>query len=95
MAAIAAVALAIGIVNALSAAQDAAWRGGAYDLRTPLFWEMSSIVTIILLAPVLFVAVRRMRRASRLAVRIALAVGSDRRVFGACTSPAWSGFAKS
>ena len=37
-------------------AQDVAWRGGAYDLRTPLFWEMSSIVTIILLAPVLFMA---------------------------------------
>jgi hypothetical protein len=72
--AVAAVALGIGIVNALSAAQDAAWRGGAYDVRTPLFWEMSSIVTIILLAPVLFIAVRRMRHASGWLLRIGLAV---------------------
>src|SRR6202171_1416714 len=72
--AVAAVALGIGIVNALSAAQDAAWRGGAYDVRTPLFWEMSSIVTIILLAPVLLVAVRRMRHASGWLLRIGLAV---------------------
>ena len=43
----AAVALGIGIVNAFSKAQDAAWHGGVYDLRTPLFWELSSIVTII------------------------------------------------
>src|ERR1700730_5759236 len=74
--AVAAVALGIGIVNALSAAQDAAWRGGAYDVRTPLFWEMSSIVTIILLAPVLFVAVRRMRHASGWLLRIGLAVAA-------------------
>ena len=39
-AAVAAVALAIGFVNALSAAEDAARRGGAYDLETPLLWEM-------------------------------------------------------
>ena len=74
--AVAAVALAIGVVNALSIAQDAAWRGGAYELRTPLFWEMSSIATIILVAPVLFVAVRRLRRASTWPGRIALAAGA-------------------
>src|ERR1700730_4675090 len=74
--AVAAVSLGIGIVNALSAAQDAAWRGGVYDVRTPLFWEMSSIVTIILLAPVLFVAVRRMRHASGWLLRIGLAVAA-------------------
>src|SRR3984893_14650743 len=74
--AVAAVSLGIGIVNALSAAQDAAWRGGTYDVRTPLFWEMSSIVTIILLAPVLFVAVRRMRHASGWLLRIGLAVAA-------------------
>jgi len=72
-AAIAVVSLGIGIVNALSAAQDAAWRGGAYDLRTPLFWEISSILMIILVAPVLFVAVRRINHASRWPVRLALA----------------------
>jgi hypothetical protein len=70
--AVAAVALGIGIVNALSKAQDVAWHGGVYDVRTPLFWEMSSIVTIILLAPVLFFAVRRMRHASGWPRRIAM-----------------------
>jgi LytTr DNA-binding domain len=74
MARLRAVALAIGVVNALSAAQDGAWRGGTYDVRTPLFWEMSSIVTIILIAPLLFVAVRRMRHASGWLFRLALAV---------------------
>ena len=72
-AAIAAVALGIGIVNALSAAQEIAWRGGAYDLRTPLFWEISSILVIILVAPVLFVAVRRMNHVSGWPIRLALA----------------------
>ena len=74
--AVAAVALGIGIVNAFSAAQDAAWRGGAYDVRTPLLWELSSIVTIIVVAPVLFVAVRRMRHVSGWPLRIALAVAA-------------------
>jgi hypothetical protein len=74
--AVAAVALGIGIVNAFSAAQDAAWRGGAYDVRTPLFWELSSIVTIIVVAPVLFVAVRRMRHVSGWPLRIGLAVAA-------------------
>ena len=72
-AAIAVVALGVGIVNALSAAQDAAWRGGAYDLRILLFWEMSSILVIILVAPVLFVAVRRMSHVSGWPVRLTLA----------------------
>jgi hypothetical protein len=74
--AVAAVSLGIGIVNALSAAQDAAWRGGVYDARTPLLWEMTSIVTIIVLAPVLFVAVRRMRHVSGWPLRIGLAVAA-------------------
>ena len=74
--AVAAVALAIGVVNALSIAQDAAWRGGAYDLRTPLLWEMSSVATIILVAPVLFVVVRRLRHASTWPGRLALATGA-------------------
>jgi hypothetical protein len=74
--AIGAVALGIGVVNALSQAQDAVWHGGAYDVRTPLFWEISSIITIILLAPFLFVTVRRMRHASGWPLRIALAAAA-------------------
>lgn len=74
--AVAAVAIAIGVVNALSIAQDAAWHGGAYDVRTPLLWEMSSIAVIVLAAPILFVAVRRMRRASGGLLRLALAAAA-------------------
>ena len=74
--AVAAVALGIGLVNALSKAQDVAWRGGVYDARTQLFWELSSVVTIILVAPVLFVAVRRMRHVRGWPLRIALAVAA-------------------
>ena len=72
LAAIAAVALAIGIVNAFSGAQDAAWRGDRYDIGRRLFWEMSSIAVILLLLPILVLAVRRMRRTPRLAVRAAI-----------------------
>jgi len=71
--AVAAVALGFGLVNALSKAQDVAWRGGVYDARTQLFWELSSVVTIILVAPLLFVAVRRMRHVRGWPLRIALA----------------------
>jgi hypothetical protein len=74
--AVAAVALGIGVVNALSKAQDVAWHGGAYDARTPLLWEMTSIAVIIVLAPLLFVAVRRMRHASGWPLRIGLAVAA-------------------
>ncbi len=75
-AAVAAVTLGVGVVNALSQAQEATWRGRGYDLLTPLFWEMSSIFVIILVAPILFVAVRRMRHVSRWPVRVALAVAA-------------------
>lgn len=71
-AAIAAVALATGIVNAFSGAQDAAWRGDSYDVGRRLFWEMSSIAIILLLLPLLVLAVRRMRRTSGLAARAAI-----------------------
>jgi hypothetical protein len=74
--AVAAVALGIGIVNALSKAQDVAWHGGVYDARTPLLWEMTSIAVIVLLAPLLFVAVRRMRHAKGWWLRIGLAVAA-------------------
>lgn len=73
---VAAVALAIGSVNALSTADDIARRGGAYDLKTPLFWEMTSIAVIILLAPALFAAVRRIREELRWPVRIALVIAA-------------------
>ncbi|MBR0962430.1 LytTR family DNA-binding domain-containing protein [Bradyrhizobium japonicum] len=67
--AIALVALAIGIVNALSGAQDAAWRGDSSDVGRRLFWELSSIIVILLLVPILVFAVRRMRQAPSLAAR--------------------------
>jgi DNA-binding LytR/AlgR family response regulator len=74
--AVAAISLGVGVVNALSRAQDAAWRGGVYDLRTPLFWELSSIVTIIAVVPMLFVAVRRMRHVRGWPLRVGLAVAA-------------------
>src|SRR5882724_4277193 len=58
-AAVAAVAVAIGVVNAFSAADDIARRGGVYDIRTPLLWDMTSITVIILLMPALLAIVRR------------------------------------
>ena len=73
---VAAVALAIGSVNALSTADDIGRRGGAYDLKTPLVWEMTSIAVIILLAPALFAAVRRIRWEPRWPVRIALVIAA-------------------
>lgn len=60
-AAVAVIALGIGLVNALSAAQDAVWRGASYDLGRRLLWEMTSILVILLLAPLLQAGVRRMR----------------------------------
>ncbi len=74
--AVAAISLTIGIVNALSAAQDAVWRGAAYNLATPLLWEMTSIVTILALAPLLFAAVQRMRRTAGWPLRVGLAVAA-------------------
>jgi len=73
---VAVVAVAIGIVNALSAADDIARRGGAYDVRTPLLWDMTSIAVIILLIPVLLAIVRHIRREPALTTRIALAIAT-------------------
>jgi len=56
-----AISLGTGLVNALSTAQDALRRGSAYDLMTPLLWEMTSILVILLLLPLLLTGVRRMR----------------------------------
>jgi hypothetical protein len=75
-AAVAAVALAIGFVNALSTADDIARRGGVYDFRTPLLWEMTSIAVILLLAPVILAAVRRIRTEARWPVGIVLAIAA-------------------
>ena len=74
--ALAAVALAIGIVNALSGAQDAAWRGDNSDIGRRLLWELTSIVVILLLVPILMLSIRRMRRTTGLAARIGLGVGA-------------------
>ncbi|QQO31292.1 LytTR family transcriptional regulator DNA-binding domain-containing protein [Bradyrhizobium diazoefficiens] len=71
-AAIAAVALAIGIVNALSGAQDAAGRGESYDIGRRLLWELTSIIVILLLVPILMLSVRHIRRATGLAARIGI-----------------------
>jgi hypothetical protein len=73
---VAAVAVAIGIVNAFSMADDVARRGGVYDIRTPLLWDMTSIAVIILLTPALLAIIRRIRREPALAVRIGLAAAT-------------------
>lgn len=72
-AAVAAVAVVIGIVGALSTADDIARRGGVYDIRTPLLWDLTSVAIIILLTPVLLAVVRRIRHESSWAIRMALA----------------------
>ncbi|MCP3408281.1 LytTR family DNA-binding domain-containing protein [Bradyrhizobium sp. CCGB01] len=70
--AIAAIAFAIGIVNALSGAQDAAWRGDSSDVGRRLLWELTSIIVILLLVPILMLSVRRMRRTTGLAAQIGI-----------------------
>jgi len=75
-AAVAAVAIVIGVVDAFSMADDIARRGGVYDLGKPLLWDMTSIAVIILLTPALLAIVRRIRREPLPAVRIALAIAT-------------------
>ncbi|MBR0687226.1 LytTR family transcriptional regulator DNA-binding domain-containing protein [Bradyrhizobium manausense] len=75
-AAMAAIALAIGIVNALSGAQDAAWRGDSADIGRRLFWEMTSIIVILALVPILMLAVRHMRQTTGLAARTGMGVAA-------------------
>lgn len=74
---VSAVAIVIGIVGALSAADDIARRGGEiYDPWTPLLWDMTSIAVIILLTPALLAFVRRIRREPALGVRVAVAIAA-------------------
>ena len=73
---VAAVAVVVGIVGALSSADDIARRGGVHDPWTPLLWDMTSIAVIILLTPALLAIVRRIRREPERAVRIALAIAT-------------------
>jgi len=75
-AAIAAIALTIGIVNALSGAQDAAWRGDSADIGRRLFWEMTSITVILALVPILMLSVRRMRSTTGVAARVGIAAAA-------------------
>jgi hypothetical protein len=58
---IAAVALSIGVVNALSMAHDHARNGGAYVLGAPLFLELTSVGVIAALAPLVGIGVERLR----------------------------------
>ena len=74
---VAAIAIATGIVGALSAADDIARRGGVYDVGTPLLWDMTSIAVILLLTPVLLVIVRRIRLEPAIGVRIGLALATS------------------
>jgi LytTr DNA-binding domain len=60
---IAAVALSIGVVNALSIAHEHARNGGVYALGAPLFSELTSVGVIAALAPVVAAGVERLRLA--------------------------------
>ncbi|MFO1111301.1 MAG: LytTR family DNA-binding domain-containing protein [Bradyrhizobium sp.] len=73
---VAAVAVVVGIVGALSAADDMVRRGGIHDPWTPLLWDMTSIAVIILLTPMLLAIVRRIRREPAPVVRVALAIAT-------------------
>jgi hypothetical protein len=73
---VAVVAVIIGIVNVLSAAEDIARHTGVYDVRMPLLWDMTSIGIIILLTPALLAVVRRIRRESSLAARVAFSIAA-------------------
>jgi LytTr DNA-binding domain len=75
-ASVALVAVVIGIVGALSTADDIARRSGVYDPWTPLLWDMTSIAVIILLMPALLAIVRRIRREPVPAIRVALVIGT-------------------
>jgi hypothetical protein len=72
---IVAIILATGVVNALSWAHDAARAGGAYALGRPMLWEMSSVIVIAALTPLIDAGTRWVRRTPEWWLRIAQAVG--------------------
>ncbi|WP_240535810.1 LytTR family DNA-binding domain-containing protein [Bradyrhizobium sp. STM 3809] len=72
----AALAVGIGIINAFSSAHDAARRGGAYDIGKPLMYELTSILFVILLTPLLVAAVRSIRSSPGVVRRATLAAAS-------------------
>jgi hypothetical protein len=65
--------LVTGLVNALSWAHDAARAGGAYELGRPMLWEMSSVVVIAALTPLIHAGVHWIRRTPSWWLRAALA----------------------
>jgi hypothetical protein len=67
---IAAMVFTFTLVNAFSAAHDAARRGGAYDLGRPLLWELTSAVVIVALLPPINLGVRRMGQEARWLPRV-------------------------
>jgi LytTr DNA-binding domain len=73
---IAAAVLATTLVNAFSAAHDAARRGGVYDLGRPLLWELSSGIVIVALVPLIEFGVRRTRRGSTSPAKAAWAIAT-------------------
>lgn len=67
---IAVAVFAFALVNAFSAAYDAVRRGGSYDLKLPLLWELTSAIVIIALAPLIDFGVRAARREPRWPVKV-------------------------
>ena len=73
---IAVAVFAFALVNALSAAYDAVRRGGSYDLKLPLLWELTSGIVIIALAPLIDFGVRAARRKARWPVQALWVAGT-------------------
>lgn len=73
---IAGVSLAFALVNAFSAAHDAARRGAAYDLRLPLLWELTSAAVIVSLSPLIGLGVQRIRRGIGWPLQVLWAAGT-------------------
>ncbi|WP_244422365.1 LytTR family DNA-binding domain-containing protein [Bradyrhizobium sp. ORS 285] len=72
----AALSVGIGIINAFSSAHDAFRRGAAYDLEKPMLFELTSILFVILLAPLLVATVRSIRGSSGIVRRAILAAAA-------------------
>ena len=73
---IAVTVFAFALVNALSAAYDAVRRGGSYDLKLPLLWELTSGIVILALAPLIDFGVRAARRQARWPVKALWVAGT-------------------